>query len=173
MSGAPRVKPYRQRQTDSIVGEHTCERMKILRNGLRCWPPSARHSKADRMAAHRKFRSPPRCELVIATRIMPNYPAFRKRKSDRRRDDLCAGGLRKRAPDIFRNASARRRSRYITRALNRGDSAVCESHFKATLPTARPRVIPFHDCFCSGGGLLTTYRRAYQGGDLLSCHSYL
>ena len=25
---------------------------------------------------------------------MPNHSAFRKRKSDRRRDDLCAGGLR-------------------------------------------------------------------------------
>ena len=95
------------------------------------------------------------------------------RKLDRRRDDLCAGGLRRRAPDIFRNASARRRSRCSTRALNRGDSAVCESHFNATLPTACPRVIPFRDCSFSVGGLLTTYRRAYQGGDFLSCHSYL
>jgi hypothetical protein len=57
------------------------------------------------------------------------------RKSDRRRDDLCEGGLRKNTSDIFRNASARRRSRCSTRALNRGDSAVCESHFNATLPS--------------------------------------
>ena len=38
---------------------------------LCCWPHSARHTTGDRMAAHRKL--------------------------DRRRDDLCGGGLRKRA----------------------------------------------------------------------------
>src|SRR5262245_26343796 len=81
--------------------------------------------------------------------------------------------------DIFRNASARRRSRCNTQALNRGDSAVCESHFSAKVPTGYPcielwlNVIPFQDCSCCGGGLLATYWRAYQSGDVLSCHSYL
>src|SRR5260370_13580876 len=69
----------------------------------------------------------------------------------------------------FRNASARRRSRCSSRTLNGGDSAVCESHFKATPPTARPRVIPFHDCFCSGGGFLTTYRRGLPGRSFFFC----
>ncbi len=40
-------------------------------------------------------------------------------------------------------------------------------------PLRVPGVIPFRDCFCTGGGLLTSYRRAYQGGDFLSRHSYL
>src|SRR5262249_8232401 len=81
--------------------------------------------------------------------------------------------------DIFRNASARRRSRCNTQALNRGDSAVCESHFSAKLPTGCScielwlNVIPFHDCSCCGGSLLATYWRAHPSGDCLSCHFYL
>src|SRR5262245_43016977 len=81
--------------------------------------------------------------------------------------------------DISHHASARRRSRCNTQALNRGDSAVCESHFSAKLPIGCPcielwlNVIPFQDCSCCGGGLLATYWRAYQSGGVLSCHSYL
>ena len=75
--------------------------------------------------------------------------------------------------NVHRIFFARPRSRYGTHALNRGDPAACESHFNATLPTGLWfNVIPFHDCSCSGGDLLTTYRRAYQGGDCLSCHPY-